>query len=264
VLARTIHRQDRDSGLTWLEVVGPRLSRSDEAAETDSSHLYEYGWTLGFRISAVPGEREGSRRLRRLREPDVPPGHATAAHVRLLFPLWPDRFVSAHTATVKHLSPVEKEDEWRQRLATDWNNLAPVVEGAGTVAADVTGLAPIGSVAKAVASLRATSVPQTPDALWFVRAVNDLDDDRLHHGVEWEIPRALLAEVGTQISGSLLVSMTAADTAFPGAQTEEKPSAPVLAAATLMASETQLDRLPAADGPYVKLDVFARSPGSEE
>lgn len=262
MLARTIHRQDSDSGLTWLEVVGPRLSRSDEAAETDSSHLYEYGWTLGFRISAVPREREGSHSLRRLRE--VPPGHATAVHVRLLFPLWPDRFVSAHAATVKHLSPVEKEDEWRERLAKDWDNLAPVVGVAGTVAADVTGLAPIGSVAKAVASLRATSVPQTPDALWFVRAVNHLVDGRLHHGVEWEIPRALLAEVGTQISGSLLVSMTAADTAFPGAQTEEKPSAPVLAAATLMASERQLDRLPAADGPYVKLDVFARSPGSEE
>jgi hypothetical protein len=173
--------------------------------------------------------------------------------------VWADRFVSAHTATVKHLSPVEKEEQWRQRLAADWNNLAPVVDVAGNVAADVTGLAPIGSVAKAVASLRATSVPQTPDALWFVRAIDDLDDQgHLHHGVEWEIPRPLLVEVGTQISGSLLVSMTAADTAFRGTEAQD-PTAPVLAAASLVAGDTELERLPAKGEPYVALDVFARS-----
>ena len=260
MLARTIHRQDKGSRLTWLEIVGPRLSGSDEAAGGGSSHLYEYGWTLGFRISPVPRQRVGPLGLRRLRENEVPPGEATSVHVRLLFPVWSDRFVSAHTATIKHLGPVEKEDQWRQRLAADWNNLAPIVEAGGTVAADVSGLAPIGSVAKAVASLRATSVPQTPDALWFVRAIDDIDDQgHLLHGVEWEIPRALLAEVGTQISGSLLVSITLADTAFGGTLTSQEPNGPVLAAATLMAGETALDRLPAKDDPYVALDVFGRS-----
>jgi hypothetical protein len=263
VLARTIHIQDSESGLTWLEVVGPTLSQSEGANETDSSHLYEYGWTLGFRISPVTSERTGSHGyVRKLRDRDVPPGQATVVHVRLLFPVWPDRFVSAHAATVKHLSPVEKEEQWRQRLATDWNTVAPVVQAAGTVATDVTGLAPIGSVAKAVASLRATSVPQTPDTLWFVRAVDDIDDQgHLHHGVEWEIPRSLLVEVGTQISGSLLVSTTAAATAFSPAATWQAPNAPVLASATLMAGETELDRLPT-DDPFVELDVFARDSGS--
>jgi hypothetical protein len=58
VLARTIHRQDRGNRLTWLELVGPRLSRSDEAG-AGASHLYEYGWTLGFRISPAPGSVRG-------------------------------------------------------------------------------------------------------------------------------------------------------------------------------------------------------------
>ena len=260
MLARTIHRQDRDSRLVWLELVGPRLSRSDASAPgNDTPHLYEYGWTLGYRIGPAHPEREESHGLRRLMERDAPPGEVTTVRVRLLFPMWPDRFVSVHTATIKHLSPVEKEDQWRQRMAADWNSLAPVLGGGGTVAADVTGLAPLDSVVKAVANLRATSVPQTPDALWFVRAVDDVDDQGdLHQGAEWEIPQTLLTEVGTQISGSLLVSMTPADTAF-GATAPQGHTAPVLAAATLMSGETALDRLPAKDDPYVRLDVFGRS-----
>jgi hypothetical protein len=258
VLARTIHRQDKTTGLTWMELVGPRLSRYE--AGTGASRLYEYGWTLGFRLGAAPREREGARGLlHRTREQDVPPGQATAISVSLLFPVWADRYVSAHTATLKHLSPVEKEEQWRQRLAADWNDLAPAVGVVGTVATDVTGLAPIGSVAKAVASLRATSVPQTPDALWLVRAIDDLDDPgHIRHGVQWEIPRPLLVEVGTQISGSVLVSMTVADTAFRGGKAQD-PTAPVLSAASLMAGETELERLPATGEPHLALDVFGRS-----
>src|SRR4029078_5887929 len=51
MLSRTICNQSSGKGLNWLEVIGPNRPRPDGKG---SSHLYEYGWTLGYRIQPVP------------------------------------------------------------------------------------------------------------------------------------------------------------------------------------------------------------------
>ena len=146
MLARTIHRQDKTTGLTWMELVGPRLSRYE--AGTGAARLLRVRLDAGLPARRGPREREGARGLlHRTREQDVPPDRRQRS-ASASFPVWADRYVSAHTATLKHLSPVKKEEQWRQRVAADWNDLAPAVGVVGTVATDVAGLAPIGSVAK--------------------------------------------------------------------------------------------------------------------
>jgi len=254
MLSRTICNQSSGKGLNWLEVIGPNRPRPDGKG---SSHLYEYGWTLGYRIQPVPTHHSSIlNHLETANWHEAPAEQVTGACVSLYLPTWSHWNVIAHTATVRHLSPVEHEEQWRQRLAADWSDLAPVVNAAGQATADITGLAPIGAVTKAVASLRATSVPQTPDTLWYIRSINFSNEDGLYQGVEWELPRTLLTEVGTQISGSLLVSFT--ETSPPGSGSSssliapDQQNPPILANATLMAGETTLDRLPT-NLPFVKL-----------
>jgi hypothetical protein len=110
-------------------------------------------------------------------------------------------------ATVRHLAPLRTETTWRQRLASEWNELAPVVGGVSEAAADVAGAPEIAQVAGRIASIRATSVPPSDDdaSNWFVRSVFVSHHGRLYRGVEWVIGRDLVVEIGERVTGSLLV-----------------------------------------------------------
>jgi len=227
MLIRKLDQHSGGKGIVWFEVVGHPMPIKAAGSQTGSSHIYEYGWTLGYQLKPAPKHLKAvAGRIERWAKPATPlfglPGPSVVvsnAHVRIFFPTLGDWLIIPQAAAIKHLSPVEKEEQWRQRMAEDWNNLAPILGVAGQVGADVSGLAPIGDVAKAVAGIRATSVPQTPDANWFVRAVNIIYDNVLYRGVEWQLPRVLLDEVGTQISGSLLVSFTEVRTSTSGKTT---------------------------------------------
>jgi hypothetical protein len=109
-------------------------------------------------------------------------------------------------ATVEHLRPAEHEDELRAQLARDWRDLAPVLSTGGQVAADVAGFPEIGSVAKAIARLKVTSVPQTKFTGWFVTRVNATEGQTRWRGTEWHLSMPLLVAAGERISGGLLVA----------------------------------------------------------
>jgi hypothetical protein len=125
-------------------------------------------------------------------------------------------------AAVRHLAPLKTETTWRQRLASEWNELAPVVGGVSEAAADLAGAPEIAQVAGRIASIRARSVPPSDDEAsnWFVRSVFDAHGGRPYRGVEWVIGCDLVAEIGERVTGSLLVCFdeTADEPAEDGGQ----------------------------------------------
>lgn len=189
-----------DSRHSFLELVGERTPIENVITTgpgiSDPEYLYEYQWTLSYPHPKSP-HRLG------------PSDHTTAgATVQMLFPFGTGWRVTEHVATIKHFSPLEVEDALRQKLARDWTEIAPVLASAGKVAADVTGVPQIGRVAQEVARLKATSIPQTDESHWFLKAVHGEIAQTSYQGFEWELSRGLLRSCGTRISGSLLVSFS--------------------------------------------------------
>jgi hypothetical protein len=202
----------------WFELYGetePILS-SDAHAATGA--LYEYCWALGYseklftKLHKVGWLQQLRRRLPlRRRDDGKSPPHWSAypaAHVFLYFPADCDWRVSEIVATIKHLSPVQQERNWREEFAKDFTAIEPVIGAAGKVAADATGMPELGSVAEAISRLKLTSVPQTTGAMWFVRRVDDIQSERLFYGIEWELSLGLLEQLGNRVTGGLLVSFT--------------------------------------------------------
>ena len=195
----------------WFEVYGeiePTLS-SGTGTPTAAGGLYEYCWGLGYseklfesRFKELASGDQGKlQRLLPSRSPDN-----AAARVRLYFPADCNWRVSEILATVKHLSPVQQERNWREEFAKDFTAIEPVIGAAGKVAADATGMPELGSVAEAVSRLKLTSVPQATGTMWFVRKVDKIHSGSLFHGIEWQLSVGLLKQLGFRVAGGLLVS----------------------------------------------------------
>jgi hypothetical protein len=192
---------------SWLEVYGetnPTLGWGADTSSIKGSSLYEYRWALGYPPPSSSHPTQGRSLVRhttkfgRLADP--------AAHVYLFFAASCNWRVSEILATVKHLAPVEDERTWREELAKDFTAIQPFIGAAGHVAAAATGMPELGSIAETVSHLKLTSVPQTPNTQWFVRKVDLTEGQDVFHGIEWQLPLNLLEQLGSRVTGGLLVN----------------------------------------------------------
>ena len=203
----------------WLEVYGetePTVSSGAGTPPAKGTGLYEYHWSLGYLAplsshpphgrSLLRGGRagDGQQDSERLADP--------AAHVYLYFAADSSWRVSEVLATVKHLAPVQDERTWGEELAKDFTAIQPVIGAAGQIAGDATGMPELGSIAATVSRLKLTSVPPTPSSEWFVRKVDMVRNGHLFHGIEWQLSLNLLNQLGSRVTGGLLVSFVNVDT----------------------------------------------------
>lgn len=206
-------REEQEAG--WLEIYGetePTVSSGTGAPSEKGADLYEYRWAMGLlaplplsshlpqgRSSHWTGHADsGQQGSGRFADP--------AAHVYLLFAADCNWRVSEFLATVKHLAPVQDERTWGEELAKDFTAIQPVIGAAGQIAATAAGMPELGSIAATVTRLKLTSVPPTQSSEWFVRRVDAVTKERLYHGVEWQLSLSLLNQMGSRVTGGLLVS----------------------------------------------------------
>jgi hypothetical protein len=221
----------------WLEIYGetePTASSEDTTPPAKGPDLYEYRWAIGYLAPPSAHPPHGSGFLRgghadhgaqdtdRLADP--------AAHVYLYFAADSNWRVSEILATVKHLAPVQAEQTWREELAKDFTAIEPVIGVAGQVAADASGMPELGSITQAVSRLKFTSVPPTQSAEWFVRKIDTVNDHHLFLGIEWQLSQGLLSQLGSRVTGGLLVSFASIEA--EGAP-QSDPSQGLLAKAVL-------------------------------
>lgn len=180
----------------WLEIYGESdpvsvplasLFRTEPDPAQDFA-AYLYVWTLGY-TGHVPDRAE----------------------VRLLFPAVDRWRVKDVQALVYHLPPVQEEREWRTALAEDLNAIAPAVGLAGEIAANVTPLPGLSAASAAIAHLKMRSAPQVGRDAWYVRRIHRVTDGAPYYGVEWTLPGKLLQQVGTRVTGALLVQYFTAE-----------------------------------------------------
>lgn len=221
-IGEIIEEDGRGKHKECFEVYGeiePTLS-SGAGTPAATGGLYEYCWTLCYfekKFSKLQQKVDFSEQHRLWRDkPKSAPrwSDKCAARVSLYFPADCNWRVSEILATVKHLSPVQQERSWREEFTKDFNAIEPVIGAAGKVAADATGIPELGSVAEAVSRLKLTSVPQAAGAEWFVRKVDLVRSEKLFHGIEWQLSLGLLRQLGTRVTGGLLVSFASVQ---PGA-----------------------------------------------
>lgn len=199
----------------WLEVYGETEPQSIPlerifARENHQDHPFTanlYVWALGYTGDAPPHLR-----------------------VQLLFPAVGSWRVKDLQAVVYHLPPVKDERAWRSTLAEDLHTAAPVVKAVGEVTA-AAGNFPVLAMAAAVAAhLTARSAPQMPRHEWYVRRVHHKVEETPYMGVEWILPPRFVKQIGTRVTGALLVQFIKA-TPAEGAPENTEPQ--LLACATL-------------------------------
>jgi hypothetical protein len=192
-------RRSRPDDASWLEVYGESdpvsvpltsLFRNDPNAAQEFS-AYLYVWTLGYAEDA--GDAPGK------------------AEVRLLFPAADRWRVKDVQALVYHLPPVQDEREWRTALAEDLNALAPAVGVAGQIVGAVTPLPGLNAASAAIAHLKLRSAPQVGRDGWYVRRIHRTVGGTPYYGVEWTLPGKLLQQIGTRVTGALLVQYFTAE-----------------------------------------------------
>ena len=227
----------KDRHMDWFEVYGetePVLSSGTGKPVADGG-LYEYRWALGYsegkfseswgklgseELFSEARDKVGLSQRKGLRRRDDDSKHPprlsdkAAARVSFYFPAGCNWRVSEILATVKHLSPVEQERNWREEFAKDFTAIEPVIGAAGKAAAVATGMPELGSVAEAVSRLKLTSVPQAAGTMWFVRKVDRVESGSLFFGIEWQLSLGLLKQLGSRVTGGLLVSFASVQ---PGA-----------------------------------------------
>ncbi|MER7924459.1 hypothetical protein ABTY96_15245 [Streptomyces sp. NPDC096057] len=220
----------------WLEVYGETEPRSVPleqmfATGPDSGRPftgYLYVWSLGYTGDEAPSVK-----------------------VTLLFPAVGGWRVKDVQAVVYHLPPVADERAWRTTLARDLRAAGPVLEAAGRLTAELAGFPEINAMTSAAAHLRARSAPQMRDEEWFVRRVHRGPGGILHQGVEWTLPANFVQQIGTRVTGALLVEFIGA---APADEVTDPPCGepmPLLACATL--TRDRETRLP--EEAYVRLPL---------
>ncbi|MEV6512620.1 hypothetical protein AB0M61_41790 [Streptomyces sp. NPDC051642] len=220
----------------WLEVYGETEPQSVPleqmfATGSDSTRPftgYLYVWSLGYTGDEAPSVK-----------------------VTLLFPAMSGWRVKDVQAVVYHLPPVEDERAWRNTLARDLRAAAPVLEAAGRLTADLAGFPEINAMTSAAAHLRARSAPQMRDEEWFVKRVHRSPGGILHQGVEWTLPANFVQQIGTRVTGALLVEFIGAAPAYQDTDPPGSEPLPLLACATL--TREKETRLP--EDAYVRLPL---------
>ncbi|MET7483615.1 hypothetical protein [Streptomyces sp. NPDC005538] len=219
----------------WLEVYGETepqsipLERifatgSDKAAPFTG---YLYVWTLGYT------------------------GDAPQVKVTLLFPAVGGWRVKDVQAIVYHLPPVADERAWRATLARDMRAAGPVLEAAGKLTADLVGFPELNAITSAAAHMRARSAPQMRDEEWYVKRVHRSPAGDLHQGVEWTLPANFVKQIGTRVTGALLVQFVGAAPAHEDPDPPGGEPLPLLACAAL--TRDKETKLPEDD--YVRLPL---------
>ncbi|MGH1552984.1 hypothetical protein ACRAWF_16105 [Streptomyces sp. L7] len=220
----------------WLEVYGetePRSVPLEQMFATGSDTArpftgYLYVWSLGYTGDEAPSVK-----------------------VTLLFPAASGWRVKDVQAVVYHLPPVADERAWRTTLARDLRTAGPVLEAAGKLTAELAGFPEINAMTSAAAHLRARSAPQMRDEEWFVKRVHRSPGGILHQGVEWTLPANFVQQIGTRVTGALLVEFIGAAPAYEDTDPAGGEPLPLLACAALTRDKEV--RLPE-DG-YVRLPL---------
>lgn len=183
-----------------------------------SSPIYEYYWTIGH--PGLPRNAEGLSRFLHLGKPGATEraeklwGHLKddpAATVYVFFPLGGGWRIKELVATVKYLTPVREQQNLMDQAAKEWQQLQPVVDGAGTVARlAAPALGPIGvgasTALSAIAKLKVDSVPQAKGFEWSAGKVTFASRAGVMQGVMWDLPRNMFAVLGGRLTGSVAVS----------------------------------------------------------
>ncbi|MGW3104733.1 hypothetical protein [Streptomyces sp. NPDC001100] len=215
-MASAWNRRCAETG-EWLEVYGETEPRSiplerifatgPEKAAPFTGYLYV--WTLGYTRGA----------------PDV--------KVTLLFPAMGGWRVKDVQAIVYHLPPVEDERAWRATLARDIRAAGPVLEAAGKLTAELVGFPELDAITSAAAHMRARSAPQMQDEEWYVKRVHRSPGGNLYQGVEWTLPANFVKQIGTRVTGALLVQFVGAAPAYADSDPPDSEPLPLLACAAL-------------------------------
>ena len=203
----------------WLEVYGETEPTASSVAGTPPAKgagLYEYHWSFGYLAPLSSHPPHGRSLLRGGRAEDDQQDSDRladpAAHVYLYFAADSTWRVSEVLATVKHLAPVQDERTWGEELAKDFTAIQPVIGAVGQIAGDATGMPELGSIAATVSSLKLTSVPPTQSSEWFVRKVDMVKNGHMFHGIEWELSLNLLNQLGSRVTGGILVCFVNVET----------------------------------------------------
>ena len=212
-MAAVWNRQLAETG-DWLEVYGETepLSLPLERIFSTKAHPSRpftanlYVWTLGYT------------------------GKAPHLKVRLLFPAVGSWRVKDLQAVVYHLPPVKDERAWRSTLAQDLHTAAPVVEAVGQITAAVVPFPGLATLTAAAAHLTARSAPQMSRHKWYVRRVHHKVDETPYQGVEWILPAKFVKQIGTRVTGAMLVQFIKAAAADGE---PENAHSPLLACAEL-------------------------------
>ena len=236
-----------------------------DAGTTSATPIYEYWWTIGH-----GGSKPEHRHLLAGRQ-KVDLWHRledVAARVYLYFPISGGWRVQELAASAKYLSPVQKQSDWTDKAAQDWQRMQPILAGAGQ-AASALGVVPgVGTVAagaapilSAVAKLQVGSVPQGVKGFdWYVEKVTvpAAHSHGVMQGVVWAIPKEMFELLGGRLTGSLALSFI--PTAAPGEEAWQPRSLPMLAHAVVY-SDRDASWVPA-QSQFVELLISPRPPAS--
>jgi len=244
------------------EVISPGGS---DATTTNATPIYEYWWTIGHGGSKPEHHHllEGRTKRdlwRRLKD--------VAARVYLYFPISGGWRVQELAASAKYLSPVQKQSDWTEKAAQEWQRMQPILAGAGQAASGLGAIPGVGTVAagaapvlSAIAKLQVGSVPQGVKGFdWYVEKVT-VPAARSHgvmQGVGWAIPKEMFELLGGRLTGSLAVSFIPTATA---AEESWRPQPLPLLAHAVVYADGEARWVPA-QNQFVELLLSPRAPAS--
>jgi len=253
-------------------VVNPQYAELVPAADEkkSSAPIYEYWWTIGH--PGLPPEHKGllSRKYhesanqlwRQLKDP--------AGRVYVYFPVNAGWRIKEIAASVQYLPPVRQQKSLWDEVAKEWQQIQPLVSGAGDLASKLGAIPGVGTAAAAAAPalsaigrLKVNSVPHAEGFDWSVAKVTFGSDLGVMQGVAWTLPKQLFEVLGGRLTGSIAVSfIQARSQRAESAETSDAPkAAAVLAHAVVFGPEEPI-WAPSEVHDFVRLNVTPVMPAS--